>query len=109
MPPRAEQPPGDRPIRPWRFAPLPHVSQESAENSEARDGPGLAVCSECGCLRAADGYWHCGAPSFCPVTGGVALPTKIPQVFVVALFFDVAAHPVPVAEEIDTVFPEETL
>jgi hypothetical protein len=43
------------------------------------------------------------------VIGGVALPTKIPQVFVVALFFDVAAQPVPVAEEIVTVFPEETL
>jgi len=54
-------------------------------------------------------YWQTGAPSFWPVIGGVALPTKIPQVFVVALLLDVAAHPVPVAEEIDTVFPAETL
>ncbi|HXY18422.1 MAG TPA: hypothetical protein VEH83_00345, partial [Gemmatimonadales bacterium] len=41
-------------------------------------------------------YWQVGAPSFSPVTGGVALPTKIPQVFAVALLLDVALQPVPV-------------
>ena len=54
-------------------------------------------------------YWQTGAPSFSPVMGAVALPTKIPQVFVVALLFDVAAQPVPVAEVTVTEFPADTL
>jgi hypothetical protein len=43
------------------------------------------------------------------VTGGVTAPTKIPQVFVVALFFDVAFQPVPLAVPTVTVFPADTL
>ena len=54
-------------------------------------------------------YWHAGAPSFAPVIGAVAVPTKIPQVVVVALFFAVAFHPVPVAVPTVIVFPAETL
>jgi hypothetical protein len=41
--------------------------------------------------------------------GGVTAPTKIAHVFVVALFFEVAAQPVPVAVPIVTVFPADTL
>ena len=52
-------------------------------------------------------YWQVGAPSASPVTGGVALPTKIPQVFVVAVLVLVALHPVPDAAVMDTVFPAE--
>jgi hypothetical protein len=58
---------------------------------------------------SATAYWHCGAPSDCPVIGGVALPTKIPHVLAVALLLDVADQPVPDAATTVTVFPADTL
>ena len=54
-------------------------------------------------------YWHVGAPSFSPVIGGVALPTKIPQVVVVAVLDDVPLQPVPLDDVIVIVFPTDTL
>ena len=54
-------------------------------------------------------YWQVGEPSTDTPAGGVAVPTKIPQVLLVVVLDDVALQPEPLAAVTVIVFPGEAM